>query len=66
MHKLLALILALCSSLFAVYQVGDVIPDFNFQDTNLENDQIVTYDYSLSDLIGNKKQILHVRFFYPG
>jgi len=50
---------------FAVYKVGDLVTDFNFQDTNLENGNIVTYDHNLTDMIGTQEKVLCMNFFYP-
>ena len=59
-------ILLLMNYSFAGYEVGDVLEDFNFQDTNLENGNVVTYNRNLTDLTANQKKVLFINYFFPG
>lgn len=65
MKKMLILTLAIVSSLFGEYQVGDFVPDFSWQDTNLEGTNIITYNHNLSGLVGQEKKVLLMTYFYP-
>jgi len=65
MKKLLVLALTLVASLFGAYGVGDLVTDFNWQDTNLEGSTVTTYSHNLTNMIGTEKKVLFMTYFYP-
>jgi len=65
MKHLVVIILSLASLLFSAYKVGDYVPDFSFQDTNLDGSSIATYNHTLTELTGTDKQVLLMTYFYP-
>lgn len=65
MQKILICILGLTALLSAeVYQVGDIVTDFQFQDTNLDNGHLVVNERSVHALI-NQKKLLLINYFQP-
>lgn len=65
MKSVILTVLACFASVMAgVYQVGEVVTDLQFQDTNLDNGHVAVYNRSVYDLI-NQKKLLLINFFQP-
>ena len=62
-QKLTSYLLLLAAiSLQAIYVEGDKIPDYSFQDTNLDNGQVTVYNRTLHEIIDQGK-VAWVSFF---